>query len=209
LDPLRRVTFMADVSGRRPQMPRPVCSARPVERGEGVGAPPTAITLARESPWRWRDSNRAVSFFGSAGQSDISDFSSGFWNEDVSAVIRWHAPARCLPGNRVRSVPWGQIVPRAASSIDVITKQFSEDLSAIDSHLQGSADLMHPCVSKSPDSFDKDCDRDAFDRIQIHRRAPWDGILARIEHHLARQAPDRRCARSYEGTAQSRDCCVS
>jgi HNH endonuclease len=29
-----------------------------LERYAGVGAPPTAIKLARESPWRWRGSNR-------------------------------------------------------------------------------------------------------------------------------------------------------
>lgn len=88
-----------------------------------------------------------------------------------------------------------------ASEHDVGRRQFSEDLSAIDSHLQGSADLTHSHVTKAPDSFDKDCDRDTFDRIHIHCRAPWDRILARIEHHLARQASDRCRTRSYEGTA--------
>jgi HNH endonuclease len=29
-----------------------------LERYEGVGAPPTTLTILRESPWRWRDSNR-------------------------------------------------------------------------------------------------------------------------------------------------------
>jgi hypothetical protein len=28
-----------------------------LEQYEGVGAPPTALTPSRESPWRWRDSN--------------------------------------------------------------------------------------------------------------------------------------------------------
>ena len=29
-----------------------------LQRYEGVGAPPTTLTISRESPWRWRDSNR-------------------------------------------------------------------------------------------------------------------------------------------------------
>jgi hypothetical protein len=131
------------------------------------------------------------------------------WDGEVLAGTRWHAPVSAVSVPTMAHLCPGSYLSEVSFEHDVSTEQFSEDLSAIDSHLQGSADLMHPCVSKSPDSFDKDCDRDAFDRIQIHRRAPWDGILARIEHHLARQAPDRRCARSYEGTAQSRDCCVS
>ena len=29
-----------------------------LEQSEGVGAPPTTLTVTRERPWRWRDSNR-------------------------------------------------------------------------------------------------------------------------------------------------------
>jgi HNH endonuclease len=28
-----------------------------LEQYDGVGAPPTTLTISRESPWRWRDSN--------------------------------------------------------------------------------------------------------------------------------------------------------
>ena len=80
---------------------------------------------------------------------------------------------------------------------------------AIDGYLQCSADLFHPDVSKAPNSFDEDGDRDTFDRIQIHRRTSWNGILTRVEHHLAGQSTDRRSAGSHEGAAQSRDCGVS
>ena len=80
---------------------------------------------------------------------------------------------------------------------------------AINGHLECRADLMHPCFSKAPDSFDKDGDRDTFDRIQIHRRASWNGIFTWIEHHLARQSTDGRRAGSHKGAEESRDCGVS
>lgn len=39
-----------------------------IERYESDGTPPTTLTTSRESPWRWRDSNRGSRFSKSARQ---------------------------------------------------------------------------------------------------------------------------------------------
>jgi hypothetical protein len=42
---------------------------------------------------------------------------------------------------------------------------------AVDRDFKGSADLAHRHVGKSAKSADQDCDRHAFDRVQVDRRA--------------------------------------
>lgn len=99
----------------------------------------------------------------------VFDSSWGTVNEEAPAGIGCHELA---PVMAERTVSDRCPVARSHSlvSFDAISASangsaFGDYSSAIDGHLECSADLMHPYVSKAPDSFDKDSDRDTFDRI--------------------------------------------
>ena len=54
-----------------------------------------------------------------------------------------------------------------------------------DRYLKSYADLAHPAVRQSAEAVDKHSDRDAFDRVQVGRRAPGDRIFIGLKNNLA------------------------
>jgi len=62
----------------------------------------------------------------------------------------------------------------------------------VDRYLEGRADLTHPGVGQPAEPVDQNRDRDAFDRVQVDRRPPGDGVLTRFEENLAGE-PSNRC----------------
>src|ERR1700761_6423699 len=75
---------------------------------EGVGAPPTTLTISRESPWRWRDSNRGGAFFRSARQGHCFESTSHIRGTEKCslALVGTHRYSR-LRGARVLFVSRG------------------------------------------------------------------------------------------------------
>lgn len=69
-------------------------------RHEATGAPPTTLTIARERPWRWRESNRASPIGRNPGQWHSFDSSCGDggteWYALVSVGTRWYALVRAV-----------------------------------------------------------------------------------------------------------------
>lgn len=68
-----------------------------------------------------------------------------------------------------------------------------------------TADLAHAIVAESAEAMDEPPHRDALDRIEVDRRSLRYRVIAGFEDHLARQAADRRRARSNQGPPQSRN----
>ena len=75
--------------------------------------------------------------------------------------------------------------------------------------LESLADLTHPLVAEPAQSFDKDSDRDALDRVEIYSGQPWNGIVAGFENDLAGKAANSRRARGHQRASKSRDCSVA
>ena len=65
---------------------------------EGGGAPPTAFTISRESPWRWRDSNRGSRFSKSARQRHRFESTCHFGETERYSLVlvgtHWHSLVR-------------------------------------------------------------------------------------------------------------------
>jgi hypothetical protein len=74
---------------------------------------------------------------------------------------------------------------------------------AVDRDGQRRTDLAHPGVGESAESFDEHRERHTLDRIEVHRRTLWDGIVTGLENDLAGQRADRRGARSDERATQA------
>lgn len=74
-----------------------------------------------------------------------------------------------------------------------------------DGNGQSSADIAHPVIAERAQPLDEHRHRDALYRIEVHGAALRDGIVARIENHLARQPPDVRRARRDKSAAQPGD----
>lgn len=106
------------------------------------------------------------------------------------AVGRARSPA-CSAGARIelRLRRSGECRLRAAGDCDV----------------QGSADLRHSDVADAPQSRDEHRDGHAFHRVEVDRAAAGHRVGAGLQHDLAGQSPHIRCARSDDGSSQTRD----
>ena len=64
---------------------------------QGVGAPPAALTISRESPWRWRESNEDRPYGVTPRQRHCADSTceddGTEWERVVLIGTRWHAPS--------------------------------------------------------------------------------------------------------------------
>ena len=76
---------------------------------------------------------------------------------------------------------------------------------AVDGDCEGGTDLAHANLGHPAQPLDEDGDRDAFDRVEIHRRAKRDRVVTWFEHHLAGKPPDGRRAGSHECAAMPWD----
>ena len=87
--------------------------------------------------------------------------------------------------------------------------EHSGSRSAVDSDLKGSADFAHAGIGETTKSLDKNTHGNAFNRVEIDRRRPRDGIVASLQEHLAGQAPNRRGAGRNDRAFQSWDRCIT
>ena len=86
--------------------------------------------------------------------------------------------------------------PASAADAD-LTRRTDVDLRfGLASHgdLEGRADLTHAVVAEPAEALDQGPNRHALYRIEVHDRASRNGILARLEQHLARDPTDGRSA---------------
>ena len=65
--------------------------------------------------------------------------------------------------------------------------------------------LPHPRIPQPAETIDKDSDRHALQRIQIHRRASRNGIVAGLKDDLAGQATDCRRTRRHHCPSEPRN----
>lgn len=65
---------------------------------EGIGAPPTALTISRERPWRWRESNRGSRICKSARQRHRFESTCHFGETERYSLVlvgtHWHSLVR-------------------------------------------------------------------------------------------------------------------
>ena len=76
---------------------------------------------------------------------------------------------------------------------------------AVDRHLEGGANGAHAVVGKSAEPADQDRKRDAFDRVQVHRRTARDRVGIGFEDDFADEPTDRRRARCDQCAPMPRD----
>jgi hypothetical protein len=79
----------------------------------------------------------------------------------------------------------------------------------VDSHCKGGTDLAHSGVTQTPQPADEDRDRDAFDRVEVHRRTTRHGVVTGFEHDFADEPSNRRRTWSHERAEMARDHCVA
>lgn len=78
-------------------------------------------------------------------------------------------------------------------------------LSAVNCDRKGTADLSHPRLGEAAEPVDEHSGRHALHRVEVDRRAPWNGILVRLQDDLAGQSTDRRRAGGYQCSLEPRD----
>jgi hypothetical protein len=75
----------------------------------------------------------------------------------------------------------------------------------VDRYFKCGADFAHPRVAQSPETIDKDRERDALDGVKIDPCSSWNRVVTRFEHDLTGQASDCRGAGSYKCASEPRD----
>ena len=76
---------------------------------------------------------------------------------------------------------------------------------AVDCDGKRLADLVYSFDTEDSYALDQNADRNTLDRVEIHGAPPANRVLAGLKYDLAREASDRGCARSDEGTTQPRN----
>ncbi len=76
---------------------------------------------------------------------------------------------------------------------------------AIDGHGERSADLAHLFVAEATEALNQHSDRNALNRVQVHRTAPSDRVLSGVEDNFARQSADGCGARGDKRATQARN----
>jgi len=64
---------------------------------------------------------------------------------------------------------------------------------------------VHTVAAETAEALGQCTYRHTLDRIEVDRGTAWDGVLADIEHDLARKPANDRRARSYQGASKARD----
>lgn len=126
--------------------------------------------------------------------------------------LRFHAKSLAiggLPGDAALEVGAPDRPPSptspVGSRVDLLHRGSGRSAGAVDGDCEGGTDLAHANLGQPSQPLDEDGDRDAFDRVEVHRRAKRHRVVTRFEHHLARKPADGRRAGSHEGAAMPWD----
>jgi hypothetical protein len=116
----------------------------------------------------------------------------------VSALFGTCSPAEAWTQDGVRVPVW--VHPSAG-----LRRTGPGSVGAVDSDCKCGADLAHSSVAQSPRTADEGGNRDALDRVEVHRAMTRHRVVTRFEHDLADEAADRRCAWRHECAAMPRN----
>src|SRR5664279_1481964 len=119
-----------------------------------------------------------------------------------------------MSGNTTSCATLSSVVPhgppeRPAAGPSLAHRSTAQDgpgsFGTVDSHCEGGADLAHSRVAHAAQPADEDRDRDAFDRVEVHRRPAGHRVVTRFEHDFADEPSNRRRTRRDECATMSRD----
>ena len=75
--------------------------------------------------------------------------------------------------------------------------------STVGRHFERSADLQHSGVAEATEPLDEEPDGNRFDRVEVDGTSMSHRVIHRVEHDLAGEPANGRCARSDQGTSKS------
>src|SRR5688572_23522190 len=80
---------------------------------------------------------------------------------------------------------------------------------AVDCDSKSGTDLFHPRVTETAEPLDQETGRHALDRVEVDSGSARDRVFTGLQHDLAGQVADGRCARADQRAPKSRDRRVS
>jgi hypothetical protein len=119
--------------------------------------------------------------------------------EGATAVTKVHPASRADFASHPRSTSDNSAAPPSG------TPRPRRLLPTIHRNVKCGADLTHAPIAETSNPLHQGRNRNTFDRIKVDSATATDLIVPWLEHHLAGEIANRRCARCHQGSSQPRN----